>query len=217
MEQAARNDPMSLKRRLIPIFVCAPLAFCLVLTRPHSKATINVDGNTLGCLNNLNQISKAYAMYALDYDGKIPRGVDPEDRNNPSIWQDSAYGGAFYNDATKVPYLHEVLGPYVKSPRVFRCPADRGWKTSRLPSAVTSSLQDVRPSSFAKYGTSYYCLTRHGFALSNASDLDDPAQSLLLFDGDLWHSNAGQLLINWLFADGHVQNLSAQQFSFYAR
>ncbi len=217
MKETPRNDPYSLKRRLLPLLVCAPLVLLLILFRPRIKSTKAVDDKTQSCLANLNQISKAYAMYALDYDGKFPRGVDPEDRHNPTIWRDSDYGDAFYKDAMRVPYLHEVLRPYVKSSNVFHCPGDVGWSKSRLPEGVTSTLTNVKPSSFRKYGTSYYCLTRYSFALHSAADLDDPTQTLLLFDGDLWHSNAGQELLNGLFADGHAQNLSAAQFEFYTR
>ncbi|HEX9997151.1 MAG TPA: hypothetical protein VGB45_08415 [Abditibacterium sp.] len=190
-------------------------ALVLWATRPQFSGgpSQDVDANTASCLSNLSQISRAYAQYARDYDGKIPRGVDPEDRFSPHIWRDSGqYGAEFYDDATKTPFLHEILRPYVASNEVFHCPADVGWEKTRLPLGA-GSLRNVRPSSFQKFGTSYYCWTKYGFALYNASDIENPAQTILLFDGDLWHSNAGRQLINGLFADGHVQNLTTQQFT----
>ncbi len=198
-------------------------AVALWITRPMDDRTLlsdGVDQGTAGCLDNLNQISKAYALYARDYDGKIPFGVDPEDHFHPEIWDNQGtgnYGGAFFNTAKSAPYLHEVLRPYVKSPETFHCPADNGWSQSRIPTLSRSSLRNVKPSSYAKFGTSYYVFTKFGFAQNRAEDIAAPSESLLLFDGDLWHVNASQELLNGLFADGHAQNLTAKQFEFYTR
>ena len=219
-DSAPRPDPHSLSRRLVPLALALPFAVALVWTRPNFAKLFDrnaVDPQTAGCLSNLQQIGRAYALYAQDYDGKIPMGVDPEDRNNSRFGATiRAYGGAFFDDAKTVPYLHEVLRPYVPSPEVFHCPADTGWTIARLP-GINNGLQNVKPSSFAKYGTSYYCFTVWGFAQNTANDIAEPGQTLLVFDGDLWHNNAGQDLMNGLFADGHVQKLSAQQFQVYSR
>lgn len=192
------------------------------MTLPPTERALEdgVDPGTSGCLDNLGQISKAYAMYARDYDGKIPLGVDPEDHFHPEIWQDRGsgnYDGAFYKNAQNTPFLHHILRPYVKSSEVFHCPADKGWIQSHLPTLSASSLTNVKPSSYARFGTSYYILTKFSFAQNSADDIASPSQSLLLFDGDLWHVNADQELLNGLFADGHAQNLTISEFEFYTR
>ena len=169
-DSSPRPNPHSLARRLIPLALVVPFAVALVATRPDFAEVFDrnaVDPQTAGCLDNLRQIGRAYALYAQDFDGKIPLGVDPEDRNNPRIWSNPrAYGGAFASDATQLPYLHEVLRPYVPSPQTFRCPADVGWTKSRLPD-MSNGLLNVKPSSYAVYGTSYYCFTVWGIRQAN--------------------------------------------------
>ncbi|BCM88283.1 hypothetical protein IAD21_00114 [Abditibacteriota bacterium] len=215
--------PQSPFLRALPLIVCGVGAVALWIMRPVDDRTLlagGVDKETAGCLDNLGQISKAYALYARDYDGKIPFGVDPEDHFHPEIWRDQGmgnYSGAFYQTAQNAPFLHEILRPYVKSPETFHCPADNGWKQSRLPTLSRSSLRNVKPSSYAKFGTSYYVFTKFGFAQNRADDIESPSQSLLLFDGDLWHVNAEQELLNGLFADGHSQNLTSKEFDFYSK
>lgn len=195
-------------------------AALLVMTRPR-PAPRNASGGEAkaeSCLANLSQISRAIAQYSRDFDGKIPRGVDPEDHFNSQNWGYSdTYGSAFEDDARQTPFLHQILRPYLASSEVFHCPADSGWIQTRLPGGPDAKLRNVSPSSFAKYGTSYYYSTIYGFQLKCAVDIENPSQSVLLFDGDLWHSSGARPALNGLFIDGHAQNLSAAQFDFFSR
>lgn len=207
-------------RNALTLVVLGLMAGALWLTKPVElsvTATRGDDATTGGCLDNLGQISRAYALYAQDFDGKFPRGTDPEDRYNAEIWRNSEFGELYYEEAKKTPMLHEILRPYVSSPEVFRCPGDNGWKRSSLPTLSDSALQNVFPSSFKEYGTSYYVFTRYGFTLMTAADLENPGQTLLLFDGDLWHRRVNRKTLNGLFADGSARNLTSAQFEIYSR
>ena len=203
-------------------------AALLIITRPPAepRSSSADDENTASCLSNLGQIARAVALYSRDFDGKIPRGVDPEDHFNSHNWNYADnYGSAFRDDAARSPFLHQILRPYLapetnanaKPDTVFRCPADNGWIQTRLPGGPENKLRNVAPSSFVKYGTSYYYSTIYGFELRCAADIENPSQTLLLFDGDLWHPNGGRPSLNGLFIDGHAQNLSAAQFTDFAR
>ncbi len=194
-------------------------ALALIVTRPRLLSQdLNGSNQSASCLQNLSQISRAFALYARDFDGKLPRAADPEDHFKPQNWNYTLdYGSAFGQDALQAPLLHQVLRPYVSAETTFRCPSDNGWTQTRLPGNDESKLRDVSPSSFLKYGTSYYYSTIYGFQLKCAADIENPAQRLLLFDGDLWHPSGSRPSLNGLFVDGHAQNLSAAQFDASSR
>ncbi len=199
------------------------MAVGLWMTRPRdflgAASTGNADAATLGCLSNLEKIGHAFALYARDYDGKFPRGTDPEDHNFPEIWNgpDNEFDGLFYRDAKTAPLLHELLRSYDPNREIWHCPADVGWQISRLPTLGESNLRNVAPSSFARFGTSYYVFTRYNFTLMTPADLENPGQTLILFDGDLWHKSSGKNSLNGLFADGSSRNLSVKQFNGFAQ
>lgn len=189
----------------------ALLAGVLWGTRPAPsgrRAPANVE-QTRGCLSNLNRIAAAIAQYAQDYDGKFPRGVDAEDRDQPQSWPVLRADGK-RGDARDLPMLHDLLFPYLRDRTLWHCPGDTGWDELRRP--TQSTLRNVKPSSYARFGTSYYYLTRHGFAGWRAVDIERPDLDVVLFDGDAWHHTDDSPSFNVLFADGHVQNMMPRPF-----
>ena len=158
------------------------------------------------CASNLRQLGLAVSMYISDSDFYYPRAVDPSDRVAP-MWSATP---EFAADIPKLPGIQTALQPYTKSSSVFRCPADSGFVAADF-SSVTL---DAFPSSYEKFGTSYYYRTELAAYRANDSRVTRPAQINLLFDGvGNWH---GKLLpleqrYNVLFADGHVKNLSREQ------
>lgn len=209
--------------RAAPVLALGLMAGALWWTRPVHRLNYAPPGSMLrtqACLSNLGRIAGAFAQYAQDYDGKYPRGVDPEDKHFPELWRDT-FRGDHYQDARTAPLLQDLLYPYLKDREVWHCPDDTGWVQSQLYQEVNglspSHLTNVKPSSFALYGTSYYYFTIHGFAGMRASDLRDPYSEVLLFDGDLWHQPGGSPSVNVLLGDGHVENMLPSEFRRHSR
>ncbi|HEX8236383.1 MAG TPA: DUF1559 domain-containing protein [Abditibacteriaceae bacterium] len=159
------------------------------------------------CASNLRQIGLGIAMYAQDYDGLFPHAVDPSDRAAPGGW------AVFPEFAVSIPSIglvHEVLQPYVPSRQIFACPADKGIAVHEFSGAILNAF----PTSYEKFGTSYYYRTEIAARRASEASFQTPASLNVLFDGaGRWHGTLLPLAsrYNVLFADGHVKNLSWEQ------
>lgn len=204
---------------LVVIAIIAILAGLLfpVFAQARSKARATT------CISNLRQAGMAFAMYVQDYDGLFPVAVDPADRDTPQIWD--AYP-AFQAEIPSLPWLHEVLLPYVKSRELFHCPSDIGIYIEDF----TAKLLDAAPTSYEEYGTSYFYRTEIAVKRLSESAFQEPARVNLYMDGSgIWHgsgpSDRAIGLQNWyrnnrdlfgrrintLHADFHVKSLSFNQ------
>jgi general secretion pathway protein G len=171
------------------------------------------------CQSNLKQIGAAIQMYTQDYD-RFPRGLDPSDKYSPEIWSSRPDVQAFLAD-TPLLQSDEVLGNYLKSAGVWKCPSDSGFDMPEkipyeLKNPVTLVAEPTKPSCFEKFGTSYFYRTDLTWYNKAPEDLDKPGEMNVLFDafGD-WHG-AGYLgwkqkRFNVLFGDYHVKNISLDQ------
>ena len=159
------------------------------------------------CGSNLRQIGQGIVMYAADSDGRFPHAVDPSDRAMPAMFD------SFPDFAPEIPrigQMHEVLQPYLKSTQIFACPADTGFMFADFSGAQL----DAFPSSFEKFGTSYYYRTELAARKMNESGVQEAARINMMFDGvGHWHGTLTPIAgrYNTLFADGHVKNLSRDQ------
>ena len=117
---------------LVVIAIIAILASLLLptLSRARSKAQAIV------CLNNLKQLQLAWIMYVEDNnDWLVPNNPPTFDGPGGQLraswsWGDMRYGKP---DGTNIDYIigqHEgSLGSYLKTERIFKCPADRSKTT----------------------------------------------------------------------------------------
>jgi general secretion pathway protein G len=191
------------------IAVLAGLLFPVFLTA-RGKA------REVSCLSNLRQLGMSISMYAEDYDGLYPYALDPADKYTPYIW-DMPNFQDFYRDIPTIGMMHDVLQPYVKSKELFHCPADTGFDQEDFTGDEIDphgSPPNARPSSFQKFGTSYYYRTEIAARHAGEATFQRPAEVNVLFDGaGAWH---GSLLpptqrYNVVFADGHTKSLTRSQ------
>lgn len=158
------------------------------------------------CVSNLRQIGIAIEAYKQDYDSYFPYAADPADRQ-PGRWTNVP---EFAAELPRISMLHDVLQPYTGSSQVFSCPADIGFSATDFPYVPL----DAFPSSYQKFGTSYYYATTFAACHWNDAIIRNPSKQGVLFDGTgFWHGTLIPLMprYNVLFADNHVKNLSLLQ------
>ncbi|HEY5912111.1 MAG TPA: hypothetical protein VJA21_16025, partial [Verrucomicrobiae bacterium] len=162
------------------------LAPALARTQPIHSAT--------QCVDNLRQIGLAWRMYAEDNGGNLVynfrgamAGKAPGSENWAGGWMDFASNSpdntnsALLVDHERYPYS-AFLGPYVKSARSFKCPADRSTTmiTGKLVPRVRSISMNNR---VGEGGVSWISAT--AFRLyTNCRDLSvpTPAELFLVLD-----------------------------------
>jgi len=111
---------------LVVIAILAILAALLLPALAHAKAR----AQAIVCLNNLKQLQLAWTMYVHDNnDWLVPN--NPVLFPGPSSARSWALGDIRYGnpDGTNIDYIigerEGSLGLYLKTPKMFKCPADK--------------------------------------------------------------------------------------------
>ncbi len=201
---------------LVVIAIIAILAALLfpVFAKARGKA------REIACISNLRQVGMAISMYAEDSDGLYPYAVDPADYMTPQIWNSPNNPPEiqeFYKLIPFLPHIQDVLAPYVKSKEMFHCPADFGFDFedfTHLEIDPTGNPKDAYPSSFQKFGTSYYYRTEIAAVHAGQQTFQTPAEVNVLFDGaGDWHGTSipPSWRYNVVFGDGHAKSETFDQ------
>ena len=170
-------------------------------------ATARGKAREISCVSNVRQIGMAIKLYTQDHDEYYPWAVDPTDKYTPIIW--SAYP-EFQAQIPYMPFLHECLHPYVKSPEIFHCASDTGYTVEDF----TGVPLDATPTSFKKFGTSYNYRTEIAFRHASEATFQNPSEFNVLMDAaGKWHGGLirDKLRYNVLHPDSHVKNMGRHQ------
>ena len=203
---------------LIELLVVIAIIAILAAILFPAFATARGKAREAVCKSNLRQIGMAVTMYAEDNDGLYPYAVDPADAFTPQIWDSLP---DFQKEIPNISYVQVTLIPYVKSLEIFHCPSDTGFDVEDFGRADDGSpLQidpngkpkNAYPSSYVKFGTSYYYRTQIAYEHAGETTFQFPSNVNVLFDGaGAWHGNFLTQRYETLFADGHVKSLSRAQ------
>ena len=209
-KQAAVLGAFTLVELLVVIAIISILAALLfpVFLTARGRA------REVSCLSNLRQMGVANALYTQDYDGVYPFAVDPTDKGQSQLW--AAYPD-FEAQVAKLPLISEVLQPYAKNKEIFHCPADTGFDIDdfiNMPVDPNGTPPNARPTSYKKFGTSYYYRTEIAATHASDSSIRRPAEVNVYFDGaGDWHGSLLPHILryNVVFADGHAKNQTRDQ------
>jgi prepilin-type N-terminal cleavage/methylation domain-containing protein len=197
---------------LVVIAIIAILAALLfpVFAKARGKA------REIACISNLRQIGMGISMYAEDSDGLYPFAVDPADYMTPHIWDSQP---AFEAIIPFMTHINDALAPYMKSKEMFHCPGDFGFDREDFTFQEidpTGSPKNAYPSSFQKFGTSYYYRTEIAFRHAGEQTFQRPAEVNVLFDGaGRWHGTDIPPALRYcvVFGDGHAKSQTFDQLN----
>jgi prepilin-type N-terminal cleavage/methylation domain-containing protein/prepilin-type processing-associated H-X9-DG protein len=216
---------------LVVIAIIAILAALLLPALARSKQKTQ----GIYCMNNTKQILLAWLMYADDNNGHLVYNTDGtlsgKDSKHPSWVAGWLNNSASTTDNTNVDFLIHpdpakgnygaLLGPYAKSFKAFKCPADQSKDVGNGQPRVRS----LSMNNFVGEGTRTYNNSTKYPLFTKTADITSPVNLFVILDeredsiNDGWFASAPEILYQivdypasyhgkaagFSFADGHSE------------
>jgi prepilin-type N-terminal cleavage/methylation domain-containing protein/prepilin-type processing-associated H-X9-DG protein len=218
---------------LVELIVVVALVGLLASMLAPTMASTKPNSAAFQCQNNLRQLSFAWRMYADDNNGSLVYNGQGAGNSAATAswvggWMDYSANPdntntALLIDHDKYPY-GAFLGPYIKTPLAFKCPADRS--TALIAGVPMPRVRSVSMNNIVGTGSRTAPIHSAGFPLcSNITQIKSPAYMFVVLDERedsindgcfstdpntlyqlvdypaSYHNNAG----GFSFADGHAE------------
>jgi len=178
------------------LLVTLAVVATLVVLQLPSLANSRRSGNAAMCLNNHQQLTRAWRMYAEDNGDRLAGNTGGSSALNSNLtwcvgWLDNT---RFTPDNTNTLYLlNSQLGPYARTASIYRCPEDTSLSRGRTgePRVRSVSMNGYLGTSGSPYTAAYRVF--NSFAEITALT---PAQAFVFIDEQQDSINDGGFQVN---------------------
>lgn len=193
---------------LVELLIVITIIVILAALLFPAFASARAESRKSVCLSNLRQIGLSIALYAHDYDDRLPYAPD----NNNQWAVDHGYykvDEPLYTFYTQTPAYTTVLKPYGVTRQLFSCPQDR------LFASQAAINPNITLNWFDNCGSSYQYDDTKAFEGRTLGGYPSPSENFLLGDHNYFHGgdNGANGYVNILFVDQHAKTVSWEERS----